>query len=101
MKAWDAAGQDTAFALESKDIWELLWLDLRCAEQFGSLFHTRKGLRFLASKIPPLGLGGRPANPKGAFVPKPKIFPRTHTYIRIKSSKMSSSKKSRAKAKAR
>ena len=50
MKAWDAAGQDTAFALESKDIWELLWLDLRCAEQFGSLFHTRKGLRSLLRK---------------------------------------------------
>ena len=100
VKALDAADWDTAFALESKDIWELLWLDLRCAEQFGSLFHTRKGLRFLASKIPPLGLGGRPANPKGAFVPKPKIFPRTHTYIRIKSSKMSSNKKSRAKTKA-
>ena len=54
------------------------------------ILHWKKP-SFPASKIAPLGLGVGPANLKGAFVPKPKIFPRTHTYIRIESSKMSSS----------
>ena len=96
MKALDAADQDTAFALGS-GIYNGRISDV----QSNSTAYSALEKAFVPcfENTAP-GLGGRPANPKGAFVPKSKIFPRTHTYIRIKSSKMSSSKKSRTKIKA-
>ena len=95
-KALDTADQDKAFALG-------FWI---CRGRISEKLEDSAAYSALEKAFVPCfentapGARGRPANPKGAFVPKPKIFPRTHTHIRIKSSKMSSNKKSRAKAKA-
>ena len=96
MKALDVADQDTAFAL-GFGIYRG-----RISEKLDDLaaYSALEKAFVPCFENTAFGARGRPINPKGAFVPKPKIFPRTHTYIRIKSSKMSSSKKSRMKTRA-